>query len=411
MTATFRTLLLVLSLIIVSNANATNIVVGTQHSLKSPILNETRQLQIYLPDSYESSNKQYPVLYVIDGQRYFLHAIAHQQTLRFQDKTPELIVVGLTTDNRKRRQWLSPNKHLFMNFLAQELIPWVNQNYRTSKERLYFGWEMAAGLVPDLITEHPALFQAFFMASPTHINRQRIDNITHYLKAPINKHYVYATLGEVEIWSTASMAALEKAVTAAPAQSITWNYDLEADHDHYTTPLVTIDKGLLGYFSNYGPLRFYSIKEFESFGGLPALKRHYETRGQRFGISTEIHNDTKHYLLNQSLKENNLKLFAELEESFKGFVASYYRVDFWFERIANAYMQLNNHGKAQKVLEIGIGKLPNSHKLHATLAKLHKQQNKIELARESYLKAIALASNNKALTDTYQAELSLLSDK
>ena len=37
-------------------------------------LNETRKIFIYLPDDYDTSNKQYPVLYAFDGHNIFLDA-------------------------------------------------------------------------------------------------------------------------------------------------------------------------------------------------------------------------------------------------------------------------------------------------------------------------------------------------
>ena len=256
MTSIIRNIILILTVFISAKSFSAPIVIAEGHTLDSSILKEDRQLQVYLPESYKQGDKHYPVLYVIDGQRYFLHAIAHQQTLLFQEKTPELIVIGLTTDSRKRRQWLYPKRQDFMAFLSDELVPWVDKNYRTSSEKLYFGWEMAAGLVPDLIVQKPTLFQAFFMASPTHINKQRIDDLTNYLRKPTSEHLIYASLGTVETWATGGMKALEQAVTSAPKHSITWKYDLLEDQDHYTTPLITIDNGLLEYFKDYGPSSF-----------------------------------------------------------------------------------------------------------------------------------------------------------
>ena len=387
------------------HSQASELVLGEKYFLNSQLLKEQRELQIYLPESYKKGQKNYPVIFVMDSQRYFLHAIAHQQSLRFQDKTPELIVVGIKTDDKKRRQWLSPNSEQFMSFLKVELIPWIENKYRTSGERLYFGWEMAAGLVPDLITKHPDLFQALFMASPTHIDRERINNIKRHLLKSTSNHYIYATLGEVETWSTASMQALEEVIISSPKSAIEWEYELMPNQDHYTTPLITIDNGLLKYFDNYGPLRFYTLKEFEEFGGVKALKKHYAARAKRFEVSPEIHDDTKHYLLNQTLKENNLRLFAKLVNSFEGFIASYYTSDFWFERFANAYIELGDFDNSHKILKLGLKKIPDSPKLYAALGSLYHKQSNLTLAKSSYEKALTLTSSDK---DTHKQILSII---
>ena len=51
---------------------------GNQRALNavinSEILNEERDFIIYLPDDYYTSEKLYPVLYVLDGRTHFHHA-------------------------------------------------------------------------------------------------------------------------------------------------------------------------------------------------------------------------------------------------------------------------------------------------------------------------------------------------
>ena len=36
-------------------------------------------ITVYLPDGYKGKNNKYPVMYVMDGERYFLNAIAYQK--------------------------------------------------------------------------------------------------------------------------------------------------------------------------------------------------------------------------------------------------------------------------------------------------------------------------------------------
>ena len=146
-------------------------------TIKSSILNEDRTIQIYTPDGYAESDKKYPVLYVLDGQEYFLLGLAYQDMLRFRDKSPEFIVVGINTDRRKRRVLFYNESDKFINFLETELIPFMDTNYRTKKEkeRLFFGWEMGAGLGFEILAERNDLFSGFILASPTHSTDKRIN--------------------------------------------------------------------------------------------------------------------------------------------------------------------------------------------------------------------------------------------
>ena len=53
---------------------ASPIVVGQSHTLPSEILQSERNLLVSLPDDYQP-NEKYPVLYVLDGKKWFLEAV------------------------------------------------------------------------------------------------------------------------------------------------------------------------------------------------------------------------------------------------------------------------------------------------------------------------------------------------
>ena len=61
--------------------------------LKSNILNEDREIQIFLPKGYDKSTKTYSTLYVLDGQFYFYYGVGFQQSFKWRNKSPEFIVV------------------------------------------------------------------------------------------------------------------------------------------------------------------------------------------------------------------------------------------------------------------------------------------------------------------------------
>ena len=67
---------------VTAQTNGTDNIVGKKHTIASKILNEDRTIQVYTPDSYESSpEKKYPVMYLLDGQRLFLHGVSVVQSL------------------------------------------------------------------------------------------------------------------------------------------------------------------------------------------------------------------------------------------------------------------------------------------------------------------------------------------
>jgi predicted alpha/beta superfamily hydrolase len=379
-------------------------IVGTSFLIQSEVLNEEREIQIYLPENYSNTSTKYPVLYVIDGQRYFLNGITFQQNLTWENLIPEFIVVGIVTDSRKRRTLFYKESLKFIQFLELELIPFIDKEYRTLDDRIYFGWEMAAGLGVEIMAHSPSLFNGYLLSSPTHISANRLDNVKKILdNNPTHNLFLYASLGTVENWAVESMTSLDSLFKHHSSKNIQWNYNLSENENHYTTPLVTFNEGLRKYYSDYGPLRFYTLKQFDDFGGIKELKRHYINRGSKYQITTDIHLDTKHYLLWQSVKEGNFSLFEQLVHDLDGkeFIENYYNQARWFNSYATFYQVNNKLDKVIEILKIGLKKFPDASILHNGMGDYYKARGEVDKAREAYNKAISIAKNNgeSELTD------------
>lgn len=168
-----------------SQSNEPRFCVGAATEIHSAVLDEDREILMHLPASYDSTKDRYPVLYVLDGEWNFLHAISYITYLSDNNIAPEMIIVAIATTNRPR-DFLpthvpqvpeSGGSDRFIAFLADELIPFVDRKYRTDTTRILYG-ESNSGLfgVYSLLTE-PDLFEAYIVNSPTvrhddhHINR------------------------------------------------------------------------------------------------------------------------------------------------------------------------------------------------------------------------------------------------
>ena len=126
--------------------------------LTSKIFNNTRSIRVLLPPGYdaaENSSKRYPVLYMLDGQNLFdacLSDVSHAEwqldetvyRLIREKAIPEMIVVGIDHAGMKRGYEFLPYRdsignpdmeepagQRFPDFLATEVMPFVNGQYRT----------------------------------------------------------------------------------------------------------------------------------------------------------------------------------------------------------------------------------------------------------------------------------------
>lgn len=370
-----------------SQVKVDKISVGTNYIINSKVLEQDRNIQVYIPDGYEiNPQKPYPVLYVLDGQEYFLHGIAYQDMLRFRDKSPEFIIVGINTERQLRRTLFYKESDKFIAFLDTELIPFIDEEFRTQKEkeRIYFGWEMAAGLGLEILGEHKNLFSGFILASPTHKSARMEGLIKLTSDEQSSYPFLLVSAAPEEHW-----IANDTVFQSAIASSKSWRYTMLDREDHYTTPLKTIHEGLSDYFSDYKPIRLRSVQAYDDYGGLEALRVYYKKRGKRYNLPQDIHKETKHFLILNTIQEDNFKRFEVYMNEFENYIHSNSR-DFWLNRYANFYIDHNEIEKALYLFDFGLEKFPESVLLLEGLGDFYKGQDKQEKARRYYKKALEI---------------------
>lgn len=118
-----------------------------------PQLNRHRRVWIYLPESYATTRKKYPVLYMHDGQNIFDNATAgfgewgvDEALDTLSRQFGETIVVAIDHGTEKRINEYSPfdmekygkgEGDAYVEFLVQTLLPYINKHYRTKKSAKY----------------------------------------------------------------------------------------------------------------------------------------------------------------------------------------------------------------------------------------------------------------------------------
>jgi len=111
----------------------------------------SHKIWLYLPPNYHSSTENYPVIYMHDAQNLFDDATsfvgewAVDETLNelYHKTGKSFIVVGVENGREKRIEEYTPWEHekygggkgdIYVNFLANELKPFIDKNYRTESE-------------------------------------------------------------------------------------------------------------------------------------------------------------------------------------------------------------------------------------------------------------------------------------
>ena len=149
---------------------------GSFLSIQSGVLNETRKIYVQLPQGYDSSGWTYPVLYFLDAHttlapESLLHTVAD---LRNSYGTPDMILVGICNTSRNRdmipvevvHRSGSGGSDNFLQFVGDELQPFIEKNYRTGEIDIIYGASNAGLLTVYAFLERPDLFDAYIASSP-----------------------------------------------------------------------------------------------------------------------------------------------------------------------------------------------------------------------------------------------------
>ncbi|SIS47182.1 hypothetical protein SAMN05421766_102104 [Zobellia uliginosa] len=158
---------------------------GKSIQIESTVLEETRDLNIYLPLNYASDSlKTYPVIYLLDGSKDedFIHISGIVQFASFSwiRMLPESIVVGIGNKDRKKDfTFPSQNKQdqkefptsgkskNFIAFIEKELQPFITSNYRTTKTKTIIGQSLGGLLATEILFKKPHLFDNYIIVSPS----------------------------------------------------------------------------------------------------------------------------------------------------------------------------------------------------------------------------------------------------
>ena len=187
--------------------------IGETLKINSKILKEQRNIHIYLPNSYQQdAQKKYPVIYLLDGSKDedFIHIAGLVQFCSFSwiNIIPESIVVGIGNVDRKRDFTYPSNNEKdkkdfpttggsanFIQFIASELQPLIQKNYRVSSQKTIIGQSLGGLLATEVLFKKPDLFDNYLIISPS-LWWDDESLLTFELNQTLNNKSIYIAVGK-----------------------------------------------------------------------------------------------------------------------------------------------------------------------------------------------------------------------
>ena len=151
--------------------------------LESATTGRYYDIYVLLPPDYAQNQKQYPVLYVLDGQWDFKLLDSIYGGLLYDEFVPEMIIVGITYSGEDadysalRAMDYTPVRDSFVagsgdapkffTFLKEQLIPFIESEYRAdASQRVLMGSSYGGTFTLYALFSEPGLFSGYVAASP-----------------------------------------------------------------------------------------------------------------------------------------------------------------------------------------------------------------------------------------------------
>jgi len=333
-----------------------DIVLGKTIEFNSKILNEKREILIYKPAGYEESNVMFPTLYIIDGAENFFIATAIVNFLSRSGQIPQMVVVGIPNVNRNLD--LSPSiiqgtsnpggGNNFLNFFQKELIPYVDETYKTTNYRILFGHSLGGVFATYTMISKPELFNAFIAASPylAYDNWYVINEAESKWADPLNfERQLFITLGN----EPAYHESLDKFISLLEdnTKTLRWVYQIFNDETHGSIPVISILKGLRYIYSDF------QLSMETALLGPEAILKHYSLVQSKYNYTMDISEAT-------------------------------------FNVIGYSLLQNGEIDKAIEMFEYNVELYPESANVYDSLAEALEQTGKIKEAAENYETAVKI---------------------
>ena len=153
------------------HAEPGGITVRRDDSLYSVPLQRAVHLDILLPPDYASSGKEYPVLYLNDGQDLARLRMTEVLDSLYQHKIIQpFVLVAIHAGDRIQEYGTAAQADymhrgskaaLYTNFVLTELLPYIKNHYRVSSEpakSVFAGFSLGGLSAFDLVFHHPERF-------------------------------------------------------------------------------------------------------------------------------------------------------------------------------------------------------------------------------------------------------------
>lgn len=313
-----------------------DILLGKYFTINSEILNQKRDIYVSLPNSYDASNREYPVLYILDGQGSFQFAASVVKFLSSSSRIPSMIVVGIPNIDRtydltpaRERFRKSGNGKKFLKFLTEEVKDFINDNYRTCGYNILSGHSLGGNFTVFSLFRNPDDYNAYIAISPALISADyyTLNLVKNKIsRIDLEQKYLYTAIGDEPLY-VKFMEDFDKTIILGKKEGFIYHFDELKTEDHLSIRLKGVYNGLEKLFSEW-VIKAPTLKK-----GIQAIEAHFENFEDKFEFEYTIPESFLNTIGYRLIGANKLDLAIEL----------FHRITQLYPGSANAY---HSYGEA-----------------------------------------------------------------
>lgn len=349
------------------------VVIGEKLEIESKLLGERRPLMIAKPRGYDDGDERYPVVYLLDGgPQNFRHKAGIVSFLDFAGRAPAMLLVAITNTNRNRdltpptqseRDLRSVQTHggadRFLQFISDELMPWVTKNYRTRPYTILVGHSFGGLFAIHALTTRPEMFNAYVAVDPSlHWNDQGIvkQAETFFKTTTQLDADLYMTMTAEGGSASGGAMKLAGILDEKAPRGFRWTLRRFPEETH----LSTLHRGIyLALDTIFDGWHLTDPFDLYDKGGLAAVHKHFERGGKRYGYDRKTSPFMISMVVYGLIKAGRLDEAASvLLQDRENYPAHWNQ----FEALARAYSERGNRDRAIHYYKLMIeGNPDNEH--------------------------------------------------
>ena len=263
-------------------------------------LDGKRGLKIQLPRNYNPEEKRsYPLVLVFDGDYLFEPVAGNIDYQAYWEDIPDCIVVGIEQGKTREDDFYYDDTTFFpahdgadfYEFMAAELLPYIEGNYNVSNFRVIIGHDLGANFINYYLFKDEPLFRAYVALSPD-LAPEMQNRLKERLTILKEETFYYMATADADIKALRNaIIECDTKLKAIENSKLHYKFDNFEDANHYSLVGRGIPKALNEIFSLYKPINGKEYnEEVLTFEGSPFdyLMKKYEDIEYFYGFEKRV---------------------------------------------------------------------------------------------------------------------------